>query len=120
MSFEYIELLTNLTPSILAFSTAVTTFYKNQKNMITFSMSLIKILTVTISCLYLIYLFFYKNQESKVTSIKSLLISNILTLIFALFTAYTIYSESDEVKQKVKSIREKVKNKTPKEKTEST
>jgi hypothetical protein len=90
---EQLELLTTLMPSILAFSTVVTTYYKNQKNNITFGMSILKVVTVSVSFIYLLYLYFFKNQIKRESFIKTLLIQNIITLIFSFYTVYLIYKE---------------------------
>jgi hypothetical protein len=90
---EQLELLITLMPAILAFSTAVTTYYKNKKNYIILGMSILKIVVVSFSFIYLLYLYFFKNQIKRESFIKTLLIQNIITLTFAFFSVYLIYKE---------------------------
>jgi hypothetical protein len=90
---EHLDFLANIMPSILAFSTAVITFYKNEKNQITFYMSILKVLIVSITLIYFIYLYFGKNQQKVESSVKIKLIQNTFTLIFAFSSVYFIYKE---------------------------
>jgi hypothetical protein len=90
---EHLDFLSNIMPSILAFSTAVITFYKNEKNQITFYMSILKVLIVSITLIYFIYLYFGKNQQKVESSVKIKLIQNTFTLIFAFSSVYFIYKE---------------------------
>ena len=88
-----LDLLNDLMPSFLAFSTAVTTYYNNKKNVITFYMSVFKVIMVSSSFLYLLYLFYFKNQQKVESSLRMALIQNSLTLIFAFSSVYFIYKE---------------------------
>jgi len=88
-----LDLLNDLMPSFLAFSTAVTTYYNNKKNVITFYMSVFKVLMVSTSFIYLLYLFYYTNKQKVESSIKMALLQNSLTLIFAFSSVYFIYKE---------------------------
>jgi hypothetical protein len=88
-----LDLLNDLMPSFLAFSTAVTTYYNNKKNVITFYMSVFKVLMVSASFIYLLYLFYYTNKQKVESSIKMALLQNSLTLIFAFSSVYFIYKE---------------------------
>jgi len=91
---EQLELLITLIPTILSFSTAVTTYYKNKKNNIIFGISILKIIVVSFSFIYLLYLYFFKNQIKRESFIITSLIQNIITLIFSSFTVYLIYKDN--------------------------
>ena len=101
-----LDLLTDLMPSILAFSTAVTTYYNNKKNVITFYMSVLKVIMVSASFIYLLYLFYFRNQQKVESSIRMALLQNLFTLIFAFVAVYFIYKEL--INQKVSKIAKNV------------
>ena len=101
-----LDLLTDLMPSILAFSTAVTTYYNNKKNVITFYMSVLKVIMVSASFIYLLYLFYFRNQQKVESSIRMALLQNSFTLIFAFVTVYFIYKEL--INKKIESVAKNV------------
>jgi hypothetical protein len=108
---DTLDFLTNIMPSIIAINHSINAYYINEKNMITFLVTFIKIIVVSLSLLYISYLYFVKQQIIHEVSIKTQLITNLLTLIFGLISIYLIYSRSDEVKEKVNEIKNKIKNK---------
>jgi hypothetical protein len=56
-------------------------------------MSVFKVIMVSSSFLYLLYLFYFKNQQKVESSLRMALIQNSLTLIFAFSSVYFIYKE---------------------------
>ena len=104
-----IDFIPNILPSVLAISQNVTTFYKDQKNTITFFVLFVKILVLLVSSIYLLYLFFYKGQTTRVVGIKFSLIQSILILILGVVSLRNMYKNSEKVKSIVKSTSQKVK-----------
>jgi ABC-type nickel/cobalt efflux system permease component RcnA len=101
------EFITDLTPSVLAAGTTVSTFYRDRSELITFIISILKALMILISFSYVAYLYYGKNQQVKETLLWIILIEKGITLIFVLVGIYLTYNRTKEV---IKSQATKLKN----------
>jgi hypothetical protein len=96
---EILNLLSNSIPAILGLSQSVLTFYKNEKNTITFITNFIKFNVLFIICIYLTYLYFYEGKISITNNLLFTLVQNIITLISILITIYLLYKENKKLKK---------------------
>lgn len=112
MSYEILNFFTNIVPSIEGLSSTIIVFYKNEKNLISFIIAILKAVFLMITSFHLYYLLLIKKQEMRETSVKISLILSVFNLIFALITIYIIYKQSITVQSRVdsniKSIRNRV------------
>lgn len=104
-----LDFIPNILPSILAISQNVTSFYKDQKNTITFFVLFVKILVLLITSIYLLYLYFYKGQTTRIVGIKFSLIQSVFILLLGIISLRNMYKNSEKVKSIVKSTSKKVK-----------
>jgi ABC-type Fe3+-siderophore transport system permease subunit len=112
MSSEILDFFINLVPSIAGIGTTIIIFYRNEQNLISFIIAILKVCVLMVSSIYLYYLLFIKKQEMRETSVKISLITSIFSLIFSIITVYVIYNQSITVQTRVtsnvKRIRDKI------------
>ena len=111
MSSEILDFLTNIAPSIVGFSSTVIVFYKNEKNLISFIISILKAAFLIFTSIHLYYLLYFKKQEMREISVKISLITSVFSLIFSIITVYIIYNQSIAVQTKVATNIESIRNK---------
>jgi ABC-type nickel/cobalt efflux system permease component RcnA len=106
------ELITNITPSILAAGSSITSYYKEKQVLITFVINIIKAFVIIISFGYVAYLYFGKNQQVKETLLWIILLEKAITLIFVLVGIYLTYNKNKEViKEQANKLKSDIKNK---------
>ena len=110
MSSEILDFLTNIAPSIVGFSSTVIVFYKNEKNLISFIISILKAAFLIFTSIHFYYLLYFKKQEMRETSVKISLITSVFSLIFSIITVYIIYNQSIAVQTKVATNIESIRN----------
>jgi len=76
---------------IVSFSQSVMAFYKNQQNLITKIVTIIKLLFILASLAYLCNLYFYKKQTKLESSILLLILVNVFTIIIESSTIYFLF-----------------------------
>jgi ABC-type nickel/cobalt efflux system permease component RcnA len=114
---SFLELVTNITPSILAAGTSITSYYKEKQVLVTFIVSVVKAFMIIVSFSYVAYLYFGKNQQVKQTLLWMILIEKSLTLIFVLVGIYLTYNKNKEViKEQAIKLKSDVKEKLIKKK----
>jgi ABC-type nickel/cobalt efflux system permease component RcnA len=114
---SFLELVTNITPSILAAGTSITSYYKEKQVLATFVVSVVKAFVIIMSFVYVAYLYFGKNQQVKETLLWMILVEKSLTLIFVLVGIYLTYNKNKEViKEQAKKLKSDVKEKLIKKK----
>jgi len=114
---EIIESITYILPAILSLHTSVTVFYKNEKNMITFVVALVKSIVLITTCLYLTYLYLGRGQETRQTNIKYSLIFNYIALILTIITIIMLLKDNNfnkKLKKNINKVKNIVKNKEKK------
>jgi hypothetical protein len=112
-----LELITTITPSVLAAGSTVSTYYRDKSELIIFIINILKVFMIIISFSYLAYLYYGKNQLVKETLLWVILTEKIITFIFVIIGIYLIYNSNKEkiktqainLKNNIKSIKLKKK-----------
>jgi len=112
MIIDILENITYTLPSFLSLFTAITVYYKQEKNMITFLIAIVKSIILLSTCIYLVYLYVSKGQTTRQTDIKLTLINSYLTLIFTMITIMLLlkdYNFKQQLDDRINGVKKYIK-----------